>query len=196
MNIPVRIHRALDDQGAAVSRIVVALIAAVLAAVCAGGGPSSPGVAAATALLTAEQIVTELAQRIPTVKPGSSSPLRRIRNRLLGPPTDTGPRPHSPTPAFQPRRSRRLARERLGGAARWKCSQTSRAQRRMQFIQETSRPGCLQLSSTTTPRVRCCCGYQGRSPQRRRRSTRGHSPRSADAWWVPCTPGRCTPARP
>ncbi len=51
-----------------VSRVIVALIAAVLAAVgCAGGGPgpSSPGVPAATALLTAEQVVTELAKRFP-----------------------------------------------------------------------------------------------------------------------------------
>jgi hypothetical protein len=56
---------------------------------CAGGNPdaSPPGVPAATAPLTAEQVVTELAKRIPTVKPGVVFTAETYPNRLLGRPT-------------------------------------------------------------------------------------------------------------
>jgi hypothetical protein len=73
-----------------VSRIVMTLITAVLAvAGCAGGNPdaSPSGVPAATVPRTAEQVVTELAKRIPTVTPGVVFTAETDPNRLLGRPT-------------------------------------------------------------------------------------------------------------
>jgi hypothetical protein len=142
---------------AAVSRVVVALIAAVLAVTgCAGGGldASSDGVPAATAQLTAEQVVTELVKRIPTVKPGAVFTAETDPNRLLGRPngyrskasfTDTR------IPAEDVTGTSEGAVERGGSVEVFADEQG--AQRRMQFIQNIASgfPAAVEYNYTSGP---------------------------------------------
>lgn len=150
------------------SRIMASLIAALLAVIsCASGGPgpSSPGVPAATARLTAEQVVTELAKRIPTVRPGVVFTAETDPNRLLGRPngyrskasfTDTR------IPAEEVAGNSEGVVERGGSVEVFADEQG--AQRRMQFIQNiasglpaaveydyTSGPVLLRVSRSLTP---------------------------------------------
>lgn len=136
------------------SRIVVALIAAVLAVTgCAGANPdaSPPGGPAATAPLTAEQVVTELAKRLPAVTPGVVFTAETDPNRLLGRPAgylSKASFTDSRISAEEVTGTDEGAVERGGSVEVFADEQG--AQRRMQFIQ-TSRLGFRPPSSTTTP---------------------------------------------
>ena len=139
------------------SRIVVALITAVLAVTgCAGANPdaSPPGGSAATAPLTAEQVVTELAKRITTVKPGTVFTAETDPNSLLGRPAgylSKASFTDSRIPAEDVTGTDDGAVERGGSVEVFADGQGT--QRRMQFIQHIASgfPAAVEYDYTSGP---------------------------------------------
>jgi hypothetical protein len=129
----------------------VVIVAALLALAGCAGSPTS------TPRLTAQQVVTALTQRVPTVIPSVVYTAETDPNHLLGRPTgyqskatfaDRRVNPGSATDSSQ-------GSVELGGSV--ECSPTTRARSNACATSKPSGPVSRLPPSTTTSRARCCC---------------------------------------